>query len=105
MKVPDSGVGSDTSVTNNWGELDDVCSAYINAITSEQLERGTMLTTVVLPFLRREESRTTVEEMTVAKSNRAVLFKWLAVLTDELRDTQPVHRGSCLETVAAIAES
>jgi hypothetical protein len=29
----------------------------------------------------------------------------LSILTDELRDTQPAHRGVCLETVAAIAES
>jgi hypothetical protein len=34
-----------------------------------------------------------------------VLFGWLATLTSELRNMQPVHRGSCLEAVAAIAES
>ncbi|GAA5861242.1 hypothetical protein JCM1840_003127 [Sporobolomyces johnsonii] len=105
-KVPDSGVGSDASMSSAWLDLEDALGLYSKAVRENQLDRSTIITTTLLPFLKREEDNPAprVNE-TLAKRQREVLFGWLATLTTELREMQPAHRGACLEAVAAIAES
>ncbi|GAA5859845.1 hypothetical protein JCM8547_004356 [Rhodosporidiobolus lusitaniae] len=105
-KVPDSGVGSDASMSAAWLDLEDALSAYEAAIHENKPDRGLILTSVVLPFLRREEENQAVRvnEM-LAQRQRDILFGWLTTLTVELRELQPTHRGACLEAVSAIAES
>ncbi|GAA5958532.1 hypothetical protein JCM21900_005428 [Sporobolomyces salmonicolor] len=105
-KVPDSGVGSDASMSSAWLDLEDALGLYSKAVRENQLDRSAIVTTTLLPFLKREEDNPAprVNE-TLAKRQREVLFGWLATLTTELREMQPAHRGACLEAVAAIAES
>lgn len=79
--------------------------SYSLAVRENKQDRGAIITTTLLPFLRREEDNpaSRVNE-TLAQRQRDILFGWLSTLTSELRELQPAHRGACLEAVAAIAE-
>ncbi|GAA5960117.1 hypothetical protein JCM3765_002478 [Sporobolomyces pararoseus] len=105
-KVPDSGLGSDASMSSAWLEIEDALGLYSQALQQNHPERAPILTNTLLPFLKKEEdgpSRNATENL--AKRQRDILFGWLATLTMELKEMQPSHRGACLEAVGAIAES
>ncbi|GAA5976133.1 hypothetical protein JCM11641_003289 [Rhodosporidiobolus odoratus] len=105
-KVPDSGVGSDASMTGAWIELEDALAEYTVAVRDNRPDRGPILSNTLLPFLRKEEDNPAprVNEV-LAQRQRDILFGWLSTLTTELKEMQPSHRGACLEGVAGIAES
>ncbi|BGP17250.1 hypothetical protein JCM10213v2_005268 [Rhodosporidiobolus nylandii] len=105
-KVPDSGVGSDASISHAWVELEDALNVYAAAVVENRTDRSHIVNNTLLPFLRREEDDPAprVNE-TLAQRQRDILFAWMSTLTTELREMQPSHRGACLEAVAAIAES
>ncbi|KAL8283286.1 hypothetical protein RQP46_005696 [Phenoliferia psychrophenolica] len=108
VKVPDSGVGSDSSMSSAWIDIEDASAGYATAVKENREDRGNMVTNTLLPFLRREEDSSADQprpDDALAKRQRQVLFGWLSTLTNELREMQPSHRGACLEAVAAIAES
>lgn len=90
------------------------------------MDRGAIISTVLLPFLRHEESqgRTHLSKR-LAKRQRDILFHWCVrnivflapglrltgpcvvrvdVMTRELKRLQPTHRGALLEAVATILE-
>ncbi|GAA5988306.1 hypothetical protein JCM5350_002850 [Sporobolomyces pararoseus] len=105
-KVPDSGLGSDASMSSAWLEIEDALGLYSQALQQNHPERAPILTNTLLPFMKKEEdnpSRNATENL--AKRQRDILFGWLATLTMELKEMQPSHRGACLEAVGAIAES
>jgi hypothetical protein len=78
---------------------------YSSAVGENKPDRGVIITTTLLPFLRREEDDPAARvNETLAQRQRDILFGWLSTLTNELRELQPAHRGACLEAVAAIAE-
>ncbi|GAA6060753.1 hypothetical protein JCM10212_003797 [Sporobolomyces blumeae] len=105
-KVPDSGLGSDASMSSAWLDLEDALAIYSRAVQENQVDRAVVITNTLLPFLKKEEDNpATRTNERLAKRQRDILFGWLAVLTTELREMQPAHRGACLEAVAAIAES
>ncbi|KAK4704827.1 hypothetical protein P7C70_g1391, partial [Phenoliferia sp. Uapishka_3] len=106
VKIPDSGVGSDSSMSSAWLDIEDALVGYASAVQTDQQQRGNIVTNTLLPFLKREEdSPAPRPDDILAKRQRQVLFGWLTTLTNELREMQPSHRGACLEAVAAIAES
>ncbi|KAI5477484.1 hypothetical protein MNV49_006330 [Pseudohyphozyma bogoriensis] len=106
VKIPDSGIGSDSSMSSAWLDLEDHLGLYGTALAENRPDRGQILSNTLLPFLRREEDSPGPRAgPNLAKRQRQILFRWLATLTHELREMQPTHRGACLEAVAAIAES
>ena len=99
-------VAEETVLGPVWIELEDSQEAYAQAVDEGRPDRGLILTTNLLPFLRREEDSPGPKMASEpARQQRETLFNWLSTLTDELREKQPTHRGACLEAVAAIAES
>ncbi|GAA6012848.1 hypothetical protein JCM11491_006199 [Sporobolomyces phaffii] len=105
-KVPDSGLGSDASMSSAWLDVEDALGQYSKALQQNHPERATVLTGTLLPFLKKEEdSPYSGTNERLAKRQRDILFGWLATLTMELKTMQPAHRGACLEAVGAIAES
>ncbi|GAA6043762.1 hypothetical protein JCM8097_006660 [Rhodosporidiobolus ruineniae] len=105
-KAPDSGLGSDASMSSAWLGVEDSLAAYSAAVRMNRNDRGVIITDKLLPFLRREEDNPAARvNETLAQRQRDILFGWLMVVTNELREMQPTHRGACLEAVAAIAES
>ncbi|GAA5909364.1 DUF1765 domain-containing protein [Sporobolomyces salmoneus] len=105
-KVPDSGLGSDASMSSAWLDVEDALGLYSKALQQNHPERAPILTNTLLPFLKKEEdSPSTHPTQNLAKRQRDILFGWLATLTMELKEMQPSHRGACLEAVGAIAES
>ncbi|GAA6019570.1 hypothetical protein JCM10207_003748 [Rhodosporidiobolus poonsookiae] len=105
-KAPDSGVGSDASMSSAWLQLEDALILYTAAVQENRPDRGSIVNNSLLPFLRHEEDHPAARVNEVlAQRQRSILFGWLINLTVELREMQPAHRGACLEAVAAIAES
>ncbi|GAA5876682.1 hypothetical protein JCM16303_003625 [Sporobolomyces ruberrimus] len=105
-KFPDSGLGSDASMSSAWLEIEDALGLYSKALQQNHPERAPILTNTLLPFLKKEEdSPSSGTSGRLAKRQRDILFGWLSTLTMELKDMQPSHRGACLEAVGAIAES
>ncbi|GAA5890657.1 hypothetical protein JCM6882_000614 [Rhodosporidiobolus microsporus] len=105
-KAADSGFSSDTTLSTAWLQLEDTLALYNAATRENRPDRGTIINSTVLPFLKHEEDSPAprVHEL-LAQRQRAILFGWLTTLTMELREMQPAHRGACLEAVAGIAES
>ncbi|KAK4054082.1 hypothetical protein OIV83_001107 [Microbotryomycetes sp. JL201] len=96
----------ETSLTAEWMMLDNSLTEYTSAMVGNVAERGNVLVNVLIPFLKREEaSPARRSSASVTSIQRDILFRWLSLLTTELREMQPAHRGACLESVAAIAES
>ncbi|GAA5959194.1 hypothetical protein JCM10213_000611, partial [Rhodosporidiobolus nylandii] len=105
-KVPDSGVGSDASISHAWVELEDALNVYAAAVREKRTDRSHIVNNTLLPFLRREEDDPApMVNETLVQRQRDILFAWMSTLTTELREMQPSRRGACLEAVAAIAES
>ncbi|KAK4054299.1 hypothetical protein OIO90_003532 [Microbotryomycetes sp. JL221] len=95
-----------TTLSAEWMLLDTSLTEYTSAIVANVSERGNVLVNVLIPFLKREESNPSRPATAgVTSMQRDILFRWLSLLTTELREMQPAHRGACLESVAAIAET
>ncbi|GAA5992393.1 hypothetical protein JCM10908_000461 [Rhodotorula pacifica] len=94
-----------TSMSSAWMALEEAIDTYQHLLREGRADRGAIISTVVLPFLRNEEQqgRTHLSKR-LAKRQRDVLFGWVELMTSELKRTQPVHRGALLEAVATILE-
>lgn len=56
--------------------------SYTSAVQSDQPDRGSILTGILLPFLRREEEAESVQiDEGLAKRQRQVLFGWSVSLS------------------------
>ncbi|KAM0789642.1 hypothetical protein ACM66B_000446 [Microbotryomycetes sp. NB124-2] len=96
----------ETSLSAEWMMLDTSLTEYTSAMVGNVAERGNVLVNVLIPFMKREEANPSRRASAgVTSIQRDILFRWLSLLTTELREMQPAHRGACLESVAAIAES
>ncbi|GAA5935019.1 uncharacterized protein JCM15063_003129 [Sporobolomyces koalae] len=104
-KIPDSGVGSDASMSSAWLEIEDTLGLQVVQSLNHP-DRAPLLTGTLLPFLKKEEDRpATRTNERLARRQRDILFGWISILTRELAEMQPTHRGACLEGLAGIAES
>ncbi|GJN91395.1 hypothetical protein Rhopal_004416-T1 [Rhodotorula paludigena] len=93
-------------MTQDWHEIEEALHAYVSLVRENRSDRGYVVSNTLLPFLRREEDHPSPQAVdALAKHQRALLFDWLNILTTELTDLQPSHRGACLDAVAGIAES
>ncbi|TKA58533.1 hypothetical protein B0A53_00274 [Rhodotorula sp. CCFEE 5036] len=95
-----------TSMNSAWMSLEEAIGSYEHLLHEGRPDRGAIISTVLLPFLRSEEQqgRTNLSKR-LAKRQRDVLFSWVELITSELKRTQPAHRGALLEAVATILES
>lgn len=95
-----------TSMSSAWMSLEEAIGSYEHLLHEGRPDRGAIISTVLLPFLRSEEQqgRTNLSKR-LAKRQRDVLFTWVKLMTSELKRTQPAHRGALLEAVATILES
>ncbi|BGP54940.1 hypothetical protein JCM8202v2_002527 [Rhodotorula sphaerocarpa] len=95
-----------TTMTSGWMAVEEAVGSYEHLLREGRVDRGAIISTVLLPFLRQEESqgRTHLSKR-LAKRQREVLFHWVDVMTRELKRLQPTHRGALLEAVATILES
>ncbi|KPV76862.1 uncharacterized protein RHOBADRAFT_51847 [Rhodotorula graminis WP1] len=89
-------------MTRAWLELEDALEAYC----SPTHDRVAILKGVLLPFLWHEEEKPSPKAHdSLSRRHRRVLFGWMDVLMTELEKVQERHRGTCLESLAALAES
>lgn len=101
----DSGIGSDSTLSTSWINIENALDAYLLALQRDDPERGTIVSQELVPFLKKEnELPPPRPDSLLARRQRQILFSWATNLTRELREMQPAHRGPCLEAVAAIAE-
>ncbi|GAA6052088.1 hypothetical protein JCM3770_006625 [Rhodotorula araucariae] len=96
----------ETRLTRAWLELEDGMHAYDMLMHDGRSDRAAIVSTTLMPFLRREEDQPGPQAVgQLAQRHREILFCWMDLLTTELSEVQPSHRGTCLEAVATIAES
>ncbi|BGP25489.1 proteophosphoglycan ppg4 [Rhodotorula toruloides] len=96
----------ETHLSNAWLELEDALRVYTVLLQERKHDRGAIVGNIVLPFLQRDEDRPVLNTgERLAKRQRDILFEWLKILSTELQEVQPTHRGLSLEAVAGIAES
>ncbi|SGY14510.1 BQ5605_C010g06213 [Microbotryum silenes-dioicae] len=97
--------GAESTFSKTWLKMEDALVTYKAALRENRGDRGPLVSGTILAFLRTEEDAPSPRVTpSLATQQRQVLFGWLDVLTTELREMQPTHRGICLEAVAAILE-
>ncbi|KAL9938573.1 hypothetical protein V8E36_002292 [Tilletia maclaganii] len=94
----------DESVPDSAGSTGDVSTPGSN-------DKGSLLRTVLLPFLALEAETPNVEvrgisKFTSGKARRGLFFKWIRSLLVELQQTQTsADRGAILESIGCVLES
>ncbi|SCZ89139.1 BZ3500_MvSof-1268-A1-R1_Chr9g10305 [Microbotryum saponariae] len=97
--------GAESTFSKTWLKMEDALATYKAAVRENRGDRGPLVSGTILAFLRTQEDAPSPRVTpSLATQQRQVLFGWLDVLTTELREMQPTHRGICLEAVAAILE-
>ncbi|GAA5844902.1 hypothetical protein JCM9279_000039 [Rhodotorula babjevae] len=92
----------ETRMTRAWLELEDALQAF----HSQTHDRVAIVKHVLLPFLWHEEDSPSPSARTsLAQRHRQTLFGWMDVLMAELESDHERHRGTFLESLAALAES
>lgn len=94
-----------------WTEVDVTLSRFKSIPTQSNSEKGSLLRTILLPFLALEAETPDVEvsgtgPFCSGKKRRQLFFDWVHQLIVELQSTQTsADRGAILESIACIVES
>ncbi|GAA94675.1 uncharacterized protein L969DRAFT_87615 [Mixia osmundae IAM 14324] len=104
---PDSGFGSDSSLSAAWIALEDSLSTFVNGLRTNKADRSEAIIRGLLPFLAAHESDNTTSDVlnaSLARRQRDILHAWVLHMLQDLR-IGPANRGACLEGIAKVMES